>query len=33
MTILDNFKRRKFKESITGYDSWLNISVGLMLFI
>ncbi|MSW99083.1 MAG: rod shape-determining protein RodA, partial [Actinobacteria bacterium] len=33
MTILDNFKRRKFKESISGYDRWLNISVGLMLLI
>jgi rod shape determining protein RodA len=33
MTILDNFKRRKFKESFAGYDRWLNISVGLMLFI
>ena len=33
MTILDNFKRRKFKESISGYDRWLNISVAAMLFI
>ncbi len=33
MTILDNFKRDKFKESISGYDRWLNISVAAMLFL
>lgn len=33
MTILDSFKRKKFKESISGYDRWLTISVVAMLFI
>ena len=33
MTILDSFKRKKFKESISGYDRWLTISVIAMLFI
>ena len=33
MTILDNFKRQKFKESFSGYDRLLNISVAGMLFL
>jgi len=33
MTILENFKRRKIRESLEGMDKWLNISVAAMLVI